>query len=40
MESIQKALVIKQGKNINILNKCLGGLNIKGVILIVHDGHS
>ena len=38
--NVKKTYVIKQGKNINILNKCLGGLNVMGVILSVHDGQS
>ena len=38
--NIKKTNVIKQGKNINILNKCLGVLNVLGVILDVQDGHS
>ena len=40
MESIRTSLVIKQGKNINILIKCLGGLILLGVILDVQDGHT
>ena len=38
MESIQKAYLIKQGKNINILNKCFGGLGGMGVKLDIQDG--
>ena len=38
VSNIKKALVIKQGKNTNILNKCLGGLNVLGVILDIHGG--
>jgi hypothetical protein len=38
--NVKKRYVIKQGKNINILNKCLGGLNIMGVILDAQDGHT
>ena len=40
IESIQNSLVIKQGKNGNILNKCLDSLNIKVVILDIHDGYN